>query len=196
MSTLLHPESEVREVSVIVTVRTLSGAGFAQTAENERIFTPKGVMTAVNLLPGDKLQMRIVENFGERRDDVPWRAIYAKRNSPSTDERPWYPSDATLVKRAEEHVMGRIGTEEESAWTVEQLFSALMQRPADPNHTNDAAALRALTEWAKAQCETGRLHFCCIYSRGVAVVRKYYSTDIELLEPWGSDQDEADTDAH
>lgn len=196
MSTPMTLDTDVREIIAIVNVRTASGPGFATTEQSEKVYIPAAVMRSADLLPGDKIRVRVVENFEDRRSEVRWRTIYAAKVSTPA------PADvgsqletrrlSDLLVAAERLLFDDEIDEPDYAWSVVSLHTYL-RTGAFEKITLDARGdkeVEELSGWIVEQIRRGRLHHAKIINADATVPPKlYFSVDASLLEPWGVEDD-------
>lgn len=205
MSTPMTPDTDVREIFAIVNVKTATGPGFASTDQAERVYIPAAVMRSADLLPGDKIRVRVVENFEDRRSEVRWRTIYAAKVStpPPADEvlpasvlvAP-RPRSENLLIAAERVLFDDEVDEPDYAWSVRLLHAYLRTGVCKPMPLDEKGEkeLEELGSWVGQQIRKGRLHHARIHNASASVPPElYFAVDAGLLVPWGV-ENESDSD--
>ena len=190
--TVLDP-ADVKEVGIIVHAISAVGAAYARIRDgahaSEQVFVPQGVANKFKMLPGDCFNCRVIPNYLDRRETVPWRLIYIHPQDGAAPEAPrtevqaketfdTMTDDRIKVRVEEEALDGRV-------WTTREMFKQLSDRDLDYSVPEDKHKASVIGNHLRALCRQGRIYKMEIYSRTDTAQYVYFCTDLEEFTPAG-----------
>jgi hypothetical protein len=181
---------DLRESDVLIYSVSYVGNGYGRDATGQNpgaIFFHQSLTERFDMKPGDTFRVRYVPNYPDRRQDVPWRAIYVFSVQDAMPEAPRpevqvKPSIGTveLKARIEELVLGG------QVWTMREVFYSIFKRDVDYKDGADKLASATIGNHLRALCKAEKLHRIELYRHGVEVAHAvYFSADLEALKPEG-----------
>lgn len=187
MTVLFNP-SDVREGDFILHAVTASGVAYARALSEGiegQVFVGQNVVERFSLKPGDAFKGRVVPNYHDRRETVPWRLIYLsespnqpkpREEEPRAKDRGPTPEEVAAMV-AEYSQDGRV-------WTSRDLFYEIFDTDIDENLEDHRKKLSLILDRLAELCKEGVLFRLKLYKTEEFHVN-YYCSDIDALTPEG-----------
>ena len=71
----LIPNSAKTEADITVDFITYSGSAFANCKDGDQVFLNPRIVTKMNLKKGDECRALLLENYEDKKNVTPWRAV-------------------------------------------------------------------------------------------------------------------------
>jgi hypothetical protein len=201
----IKPE-DVVEAAMVVQAVISTGAAFGYATGDKAqgpVYVPPGTSMRFNMRPGDSYQVRLIPNYEDRRNDVPWRTIYVYEEE-TTASLPAFvreakplltdsfkaPAKPVLtdddVKRLTAETM-----QDGAAWTTREVFTHIFERAPNYKDTEDARLVAVVGNKLRAMCRDGLVYRAELYSHATPAHNVYFCTSMRGLVP-NAHKDRAD----
>lgn len=185
MSMSFNP-GDVREDLFVVHALTASGVAYARSLSGSiegQVFLGQNVVSKFDLKPGDAFTGRVVPNYPDRQEIVPWRLIYVNHGA-TVSPAPAPAAKSRGLTREEIEARVKDTVLDGRVWTSREVFRSVFEETfedaLEEARSRHSVVVDALVELSR----TGELQRAKLYQEDV-VIAIYYSTDIDALTPDG-----------
>ena len=191
---------DIRESEVFIYSVSFSSNAFGRDASGENegpIFFHKSQTERFDIKPGDTFRARYVPNYEDRRDNVPWRAIFIFPQPRPAEERGIAelvsvppPAPAPAAKKGIEPSDLKAQIEAlvlpGQVWTRREVFYNLFKRDIDYKRNEDKLNAATIGNHLRALCRAGKMSRIELYRQDIDSAHAvYFSVDLDALKPEG-----------
>jgi len=191
---------DIRESEVFIYSVSFSSNAFGRDASGENegpIFFHKSQTEKFDIKPGDTFRARYVPNYEDRRDNVPWRAIFIFPQPRPAEERGIAelvsvppPAPAPAAKKGIEPSDLKAQIEAlvlpGQVWTRREVFYNLFKRDIDYKRNEDRLNAATIGNHLRALCRAGKMSRMELYRHDIDSAHSvYFSVDLDALKPEG-----------